>query len=55
MYSKVKRKSAIISKEKALTAHNQILDHNIADTYHNIAAAGYDFKYLYTKILEYLH
>lgn len=31
MYSKVKRKSAIISKEKALTAHNQILDHNIAD------------------------
>lgn len=49
MYSKVKRrKSAIISKVKALTAHNQILDHNIA-------AAGYDFKYLYTKILEYLY
>lgn len=48
MYSKVKRKSAIISKEKALTAHNQILDHNIA-------AAGYAFKYLYTKILKYLH
>lgn len=53
MYSKVKRKSAIISKEKALTAHNQILDHNIADII--LLQLGMIFKYLYTKILEYLH